>query len=246
MNGFRNRSQAAFGCLALECIAEQLTQTNAGMVADIDTLTLVEMNDEASVVFHREPRDWMLFNKILNRQTQAKPRSHGNYGPSIKAAQNIIEQELDRLEDIDSEDLPGFALILLADGKPSDKDILAKSNRIRDIMNISSRLKEKFSFFAMGLGADGSDFTVLETLSCTVKECGGIGEFNHAGLSAANIGNSFSQIASSISTMRSRLLSKIDSDVQKDETKPVIPLKQRKSFAKTKDDSIQKVTNNVE
>ena len=90
VNGFRNRSQAAFGCLALDCIAAQLTIADTTMVAGIDTLTLIEMNDEASVVFHREPLDWILFNKILNRQSVAKPKSHGNYGLSIKTAENLI------------------------------------------------------------------------------------------------------------------------------------------------------------
>ena len=77
----------------------------------------------------------------------------------------------------------------------------------------------------MGLGADGSDFKELEILSTAVNEWKSIGKFNHVGLSAAKIGNSFSEIASTMSTVRSDLLSKIDSEAQKDdEATPVIPL----------------------
>ena len=247
VNGFRNRSQAAFGCLALDCIAEQLTVADATMVAGIDTFTLIEMNDEASIVFQREPLDWILFNKILNRQKETKPKSHGNYGPSIVSARKVIEQELDRLDGIDKEDLPGFALILLSDGKPSDMLDLARAERLVNVMSICERLKEKFSLFTMGLGADGSDFAELEILSTTANTSGSNGTFNHAGLSAAKIGNSFSEIASSMSTVRSGLLSKITEEVQKDdEAKPVIPLKKRRSLKKTLTIDWQTVTKDVE
>jgi hypothetical protein len=43
---------------------------------------------------------------------------------------------LDKLEGVDEEDLPGFALILLSDGKPSDKDDYDKSIRISNIIDL--------------------------------------------------------------------------------------------------------------
>ena len=57
VNGFRNRSQAAYGCLALDCIAEQLSQDDKDMVPGIDTLILIEMNDTATIIFDMEPLD---------------------------------------------------------------------------------------------------------------------------------------------------------------------------------------------
>jgi hypothetical protein len=114
VNGFRTRSDAAYGCLALDFVAEQLAHEEASMVAGIDTLTLIEMNDCANGIIKEEPLDWILFNKLLNRQTLARPRSHGNYLPSIEAAKNIIMRYRMSLKDIDTEDLPAFALILLS------------------------------------------------------------------------------------------------------------------------------------
>ena len=70
----------------------------------------------------------LLFNKILNRQIVAKPKLHGNSGTSTKAAQNLIERELAKLDGIDDEDLPRFALVLLSDRKPSDMLHLAKAD----------------------------------------------------------------------------------------------------------------------
>lgn len=143
VNAFRNRSQAAYGCLALDCVAEQLVEVDQTMTAGIDTFTLIEMNDDATIIFLREPFDWILFNKILKRQNESMPRSHGNYGPSIETAKEIILQELDKLEGVDEEDLPGFALILLSDGKPSDKDDYDKSIRISNIIELCQALKGK-------------------------------------------------------------------------------------------------------
>ena len=240
VNAFRNRSQAAYGCLALDCVAEQLVQVDDSMNAGIDTFTLIEMNDDATIIFDREPFDWILFNKILKRQTESKPRSHGNYGPSIETAKKIIRQELDKLEGVDEEDLPGFALILLSDGKPSDTDDYDKSIRISNIIDLCQALKDKMRFFGMGIGADGTDFSELKCLSDTANIYGGNGEFNHAGLSAANLGDGFSTIASSMSTMRSGLLSKSDDEAQKyDEAKPIVPLKERQSFTKSIDESFK-------
>lgn len=217
-------------------MAEQLIQVDASIVAGIDTFTLIEMNDDAAIHLDREPLDWILFNKLLNRQSEAKPRSHGNYGPSIEIAKEVIQQELGRLGDVVNEDLPGFALVLLSDGKPSDKDEDARIKWAMHINYLSAKLGEKFSFSGMGIGASGSDFVQLQALSNAAKKNGGNGEFNHAGLSAANLGDGFSKLASSMSTVRSGLLPKAESDIQRDdEAKLVVPLIQRQSFAKSMD-----------
>ena len=238
VNGFRNRSQASYGCLALDCVAEQLTQVDGNMAPGIDTLTLIEMNDNATIIYEKEPLDWLLFNKLLKRQSEAKPRSHGNYGPSILQARQFIKRELNKLEGIDHEDLPGFALILLSDGKPSDNEAYEKIERISEIDLLSTELKDKFTFLGMGIGADGSDFTEIKKLSRAAETHGGKGEFKHAGLSAANLGDGFSKIASSMSTVRSGLLSKTDSEAKReDEAKIVVPLKKRQSFTKSRNDS---------
>ena len=234
VNGFRNRSQTAYGYLALDCIAEQLSQDDKDMVPGIDTLTLIEMNDTATIIFDMEPLDWILFNKILMRQTGAKPRSHGNYGPAILEAKNVILREQHRLEGIEEEDLPGFALILLSDGKPSDIKGRQRIDGNSVISCLSDGLKDKFTFFGMGIGANGSDFSELKILSSTAESHGSKGEFIHAGLSAANLGDGFSKISSSMSTVRSGLLSTIDFEAEKvDEAKIVVPLKERQSFSKS-------------
>jgi hypothetical protein len=54
---FRSRSDAAFGTFALDYIAEQLYQQEDGFF--VDAVTVIEMNDFGSVLFHKEPLDWV-------------------------------------------------------------------------------------------------------------------------------------------------------------------------------------------
>ena len=231
VNGFRTRSEAAYGCLALDFVAEQLAHEDASMVAGIDTVTLIAMNDDATLIFEEEPLDWILFNKLLELKSCSKPRSHGNYLPSIRIAKMKMMAYRKSLEGIDTEDLPALSLVLLSDGKPSD--ILEENRMAYEIESLSLELKDKFTFFTMGIGARDSDFAELKKLSKIATKFGGKGEFNHAGLSAASLGAGFSKIASSMSSVRSGLLSKSTSEIQKDETKSVVPLSKRQSFAKS-------------
>jgi hypothetical protein len=57
VNGFRSRSDAAYGTLALDYIAEQLYQQGDGFF--VDAVTIIEMNDTGSVLFRKEPLDWV-------------------------------------------------------------------------------------------------------------------------------------------------------------------------------------------
>ncbi len=53
VNGFRSRSDAAFGTLALDYIAEQLYQQGDGFF--VDAVTIIEMNCTGTMYVHKEP-----------------------------------------------------------------------------------------------------------------------------------------------------------------------------------------------
>lgn len=57
VNCFRSRSDAAYGTLALDYVAEQLHQQGDGFF--VDAVTVVEMNDTGSILMHKEPLDWV-------------------------------------------------------------------------------------------------------------------------------------------------------------------------------------------
>jgi hypothetical protein len=214
-------------------VAERLCQQ--GDPAGVDTLTLIEMNDVGTMVYEREPLDWILFNKLLERQAEAMPRSHGNYLNALRLAAESIMKERGLLGDeIEHEDLPNFALVFLSDGKPSDVD--SCTERVDIVRILALYLKDKLTVFCMGLGASGSDFLQLKILPSLATQFGARGEFNHAGLCAANLGRGFSAISSTMSSLRDGLLSLTLGNTEEKDDREVIALKNRQSLAKSRSD----------
>lgn len=233
VNAFRNRSQAAYGCLALEYVADQLY--HLGDEAEVDSLTLIEMNQSATIVFDTEPLDWILFNKLVERQTETKPRFPGNYGPSIEEASLIINREFSKLQGTNRDDLPQFSLVFLSDGKPSDigpNNVLRRSCTVESLANM---LKDRLSIACIGVGAKGTDFSELKHLCSTAKLNGSNGVFTTAGLSASKLGDTLSDLATSMTASRYDPFP-FESDPGakiEDESKEVIPVSKRESLRKS-------------
>ena len=205
VNCFRSRSDASYGTLALDYIAQQLYQ-----MADeisMDAVTIIEMHDEGTVFVDKEPLDWILFNKVLDRPSTSKPRSHGNYVKSLEVAQDIINSECELFAELDADDIPAFSLVLISDGKPSDTLPEHEEMRLNIVTCIAKMLKSKLIVCGMGIGACGSDFEQLKMLVDKAIEHGSEGQFNHAGLNPANLSTTFSSIATSMTTKRNDLCS---------------------------------------
>jgi uncharacterized protein YegL len=209
VQGFKNRSQAAYGVLALEYIAEQLHQRGNDGV--LDAVSIIEMNDISTVVFDREPLDWILFNRVLDRQVSAKPRSHGNYNHSLRAAKQIFDRNLQEIHE-DVEDLPSFAILFLSDGKPSDDTVKDKLERSLLLLLLTFMVVDRLSkasllsFHAIGLGASDADFSVLQEMASVVKTRGGEATFSLSELSCANLSAAFTAVSSSMTATRTAKL----------------------------------------
>ena len=215
VNCFRSRSDAAYGTLALDYIAEQLYQM--GDEFFIDAITIIEMRDEGSILVEREPLDWILFNKVLNNMSNARPKSHGNYLQSLELAERRIRRELDLLNDLDSDDIPAFMLLFLSDGKPSDCLLKDEDMRKNVIVRLAQKLKTKLTVYGMGIGAVGSDFDQLRSLADIAERHGAQGRFIHAGLNPASLSASFSTLATSMTSTRNDLRSVVDGEQSKTE-----------------------------
>lgn len=159
----------------------------------------------------------ILFNKILTHMKNAKPKSHGNYLESLKLAEKVVQDELDLLYELDTDDVPAFTLVFLSDGKPSDNLPAQKFERKKTAAFIAHNLKSKLTFLGMGIGAAGSDFTEMKELTDLVTSYGANGTFVHAGLNPTCISTTFSSIATSMTTTRNDLLSKVDKKATKTE-----------------------------
>jgi hypothetical protein len=71
--------------LALDWTSKQIE----GGAKGSDVVSLLLMNDEATLVFEDQPIDWLLFNR-LQELKKTRPRSHGNYIPALGSAEELL------------------------------------------------------------------------------------------------------------------------------------------------------------
>ena len=200
---FRSRSTAAYGLLALDYISRQLEERDEND-GSIDVVTVIGMNDESSVLFDREPMDWILFNKILEMQETSRPYSHGNYCPAFRCVERIIKTEYNSAAcaGMDIYDIPLYPVVFLSDGKPSDPKASAKKERNACVRSIARLVRSKLSLFCIGLGNCESDFGSLKGLVAVAKSEGAEATFEFSSLSASKMSDALSSLASSVTTTR--------------------------------------------
>ncbi len=209
VNGFRSRSHAAYGTLALDFISEQLhlNPNKDGLLAE--SVSVIEMRDTAKAVLQMEPLDWILFNRLCRRPNITRPSFHGNYNESLICVESMIVNEYTQLTEdgVDHKDMPTFSIVFLSDGRPSDctrEDTQLRTNILTDLTKL---VNSKLLFYAMGVGTNGADFGVLSSMVKVVNANGGEGQFVHAGLSAVALSSTFSDISNTLTTHRTTLLS---------------------------------------
>jgi hypothetical protein len=215
VNGFRSRSHASYGVLALDFVAEQLSTHNGDDLL-VESVTVIEMRNEGEIILERQPFDWVLFNALVQRPNDSRPYSHGNFNPSLLLVKDLILKEYNSLKDkVEKEELPNFTLVFLSDGKPSDgyqnhqsrADVkMFDQQRVEILQLLTQTLESKFSLYTMGVGSSKMEFNALSTMVDVVKNSGGAGQLFHAGLDAVTMGNSFSAISTTMTSVRTDLL----------------------------------------
>lgn len=224
VNCFRSRSDASYGTLALDYIAEQLYQM--GDEYSVDAVTIIEMKDEGTLFIDKEPLDWILFNRVVDRISTACPQSHGNYVNSLAVAEHVISRERELFSELDADDMPAFMLLFISDGRPSDSSPEQQEQRLNIVSRLARKLASKLTFVGMGVGASGADFEQLQYLVERAIECGAEGQFNHAGLNPANLSTTFSSIATSMTTTRNDLCSMTGARMSKTEKRYIMKKKE--------------------
>ena len=112
VKGYVNRKQAVYNCLINDVLQPQaqLQASSKNNSLRKAAATLIEMNDNATVIFERvEISDELI--AIMNRRSLINPRSHGNYVPVIDAITKILSTEALNTQ---------VMIIFLSDGAPSD------------------------------------------------------------------------------------------------------------------------------
>ena len=104
--GYTTRTQAVYDCLSRDFVDSQIASGANDIV-----VTLIEMNDSATVVFSKQPLEAALSRTLRSRGSNYA-RSHGNYLPVLHKALEIMRA--------DAANSAGFLLLFLSDGAPSD------------------------------------------------------------------------------------------------------------------------------
>ena len=112
VDNFKTRSEAVYGTIALDFMKKRLDEC---LAKPTDAVSLIEMNEDGTLVFEREPLTNVLFNKIANRRLTARPVGHGNYLPALEEADNVLSGDLENSTCV-------LVLFFLLDGRPSDAD----------------------------------------------------------------------------------------------------------------------------
>lgn len=206
MNGHSSRFRAAYYSLAEEYIAK-LIRSNSTF-SGTDVVTLIEMRDDATVVFELEPISWVLYNRFVDLALggkQSSARSHGNFQPSLFKAFELLKKY--------DHDKCAPSLFFLSDGSPSDRCTSyhrVKNNQAVFLQDLAScidqycrRFGERLTLTACGYGH--IQFDVMESIVATAKACKANAMFSQTSIDPNAIKNTLSSIISSTMAMRSQL-----------------------------------------
>ena len=196
------RSEAVY-----DLLHGMLTQQLAKGFKSTDLYSLVEMRDDAEVVFERRGLGLGLVQSVVRRRDAAAPRSHGCYVPALEAVQ--------RLALSDRSEAYGVCVLFISDGKPSDStppgrdDALTKlalmiTEHVLDLeRTFGASAAARLRVHTLGVGSE--DFAVLDAMaSCCASSC--VGKFHRSQLQTSALRAVISSFSSSVMETRSSLL----------------------------------------
>ena len=215
---FKNRSQAVFGMLALDFVAEQRM---SGEGSDTDVVSLVLMRDSAEVVFEREPMGLMLYDMFAGLHDDGEPRSHGHYLPALAAAEELLGGG--------TNGCCALSLLFLSDGRPSDQIMFCDGESDQDVVDsitgrvrsLARRFGQQLCVTTLGVARRGADFSVLEAMADAARDAGAHGEFHRPELSSQGLSTAIASSVLSLTSTRRRLTSLADEGRQPRELRQV-------------------------
>ena len=196
----RCRADAVSYSVASEFIAKRLHNPSFG-VTPYNVVTVIEMRDDAQIVFKKEPMSWVFYNKFVQRSKTSKPSSHGSYIPSLDLAMQALKEN-------DHEHLALF-LFFLSDGRPSDEWLsrhggglypsVSRQDIYRRASAIGSHFQERLNFGMVGFGRPFDDLSVLNEMANQLTIQGAVGSFHRSDLKKIN------SLSTSLANMSSTL-----------------------------------------
>eukprot|EP00929_Paragymnodinium_shiwhaense_P088872 TRINITY_DN49187_c0_g1_i1.p1 TRINITY_DN49187_c0_g1~~TRINITY_DN49187_c0_g1_i1.p1 ORF type:complete len:759 (+),score=107.99 TRINITY_DN49187_c0_g1_i1:52-2277(+) len=120
VSGYTSRTHAVYECLARDFMQPQLAKALGSMGEA--WVSLIEMSDDAQVVFERQALSAGLVDEVRDR-AHNRARSHGNYLPALDQAHELLRSDAKRGT--------RSLLIFLSDGAPSDHNAMECSHGVR-------------------------------------------------------------------------------------------------------------------
>lgn len=185
--GYNSRAHAVYECLKRDFVKDQL---KSGASDDV-VVTLISMSDTPSVLFHKHAFDETLIDK-LDRASEQRPRSHGNYIPALDKALEVMK--------VDASNRSSLLLLFFSDGAPSDGQGKKVNEdccqRVKSIGQVFGR--DKVIFCSIAFGPPGANFSLMKQMADVLPR----GSFQSLALNAANLKTSFSSLSRSLHTLR--------------------------------------------
>lgn len=194
IRGARCRSDAVWLALARDYVQRQLRSSTASWR---DTVSAIGMwHGKAEALFHMEPMDQCLYNRLVNLRewTTCRPAGPGNYGPSLTMAEEMLKQGL-----MHHPSIP-LALLFLSDGRPSDRG----NEAVQKMGHLASLFGSRLSITCIGMAhpSEGEDFRVLRSMVQEAKRFGSKAYFEQPQLHHESLSVAVSSLATSLTQSR--------------------------------------------
>jgi uncharacterized protein YegL len=197
--GFAHRSDMALVSLAQDL----LRRLEDGSALSTDVVSLIAMNEVATVIVDRQPADWILYNKLLTLRDDLRPLHHGNYLPSLREASCLLS--------LNKSGNCALALLFLTDGAPSDHEEQRTSAStvstllINETHGIAAAFGQRLNVSMIGIGDTREEFSILEGMVDSFNEFGSIANFDHVSLTSESFGTAVSFLTDSLTATKTEL-----------------------------------------
>ena len=201
VDNFKTRSDAVYGAVALDIVGNMIDTNQA---RGTDVLTLIEMKNEANVIYEREPITNILFNMLLERLETNQPSSHGNFYPALQKVRQVLENDQEN-------EAIAVMMIFLSDGNPSDHHYFSmtredSSERIlKQVELLSQTFTTQLTVGTIGFGQSSSEFLILNEMARTAEAFGAFGSFKYSKCCPVTLSSAMTSMSSQLTMTRMRL-----------------------------------------
>ena len=208
--GQRSRADHVFNTLALDFIQ---TRINTQEASGTDVISVILMQENATVAIRHQPTDIVLYNEVLKLKMKTTPIGHGNYLPAIDAAKELL--------DYNSKASCALGLFFLSDGKPSDptpKGTIGTAAGVREVNckrigerfgNLAAEYGRRLSVATVAFGPKDVDYSVLRTMSQVATGYGCKANFSQPGRDTKSLEVVMMSLTTSITQTQTELISKL-------------------------------------